>query len=76
MNGVARASARGAWWAIAVILPLCWAAAPAHAQFEVKSPVVEKGVLELEALGSVQSRFNDNDDDEEAEEGGGGGRGR
>jgi hypothetical protein len=48
----------------------CGAAAPPHAQFEVKSPVVEKGVLELEALGSVQSRFNDNDDDEGAEEGG------
>ena len=70
MNCVATASARGAWLGIALLLPLCWAASPAHAQFEVKSPVVEKGVLELEALGSVQSRFNDDDDDEEAEEAG------
>jgi hypothetical protein len=70
VNCVATASARGAWLGIALLLPLCWAASPAHAQFEVKSPVVEKGVLELEALGSVQSRFNDDDDDEEGEEAG------
>jgi hypothetical protein len=71
MKGVARASARGAWLIIAAILPLCWAAAPAHAQFEVKSPVVEKGVLELEALGSVQSHFHDSDGRDGEVEGGG-----
>ena len=67
MKCVARASARALGVVIAAIVPLCWAAAPAHAQFEVKSPAVEKGVLELEALGSVQSRFNDDDDDDQAE---------
>jgi hypothetical protein len=56
MKGVARASGRRAWLVVTAVLPLCWAAAPAHAQFEVKSPVVEKGALELEALGSVQRR--------------------
>jgi hypothetical protein len=43
--------------AAAAVASLFLAVAPAQAQFEVKSPVVERGVLELEALGSVQSRF-------------------
>jgi hypothetical protein len=67
MERGARACAREAGLVIVAILALCLEAAAAHAQFEIKSPVVEKGVLELEALGSVQSRFNDDGDDEAKE---------
>ena len=67
MDCGARAITRGAALAVAAIIPLCLASGPAHAQFEVKSPLVEQGVLELEALGSVQSRFNNDEDDDEDE---------
>jgi hypothetical protein len=68
MECAARAIVRGALLAAAAVASLFLAVAPAQAQFEVKSPVVERGVLELEALGSVQSRFNDEDEDEADEE--------
>jgi hypothetical protein len=61
----ARALARGAKLAIAVIVPLWLLVGPAYAQFEVKSPVVEQGVVELEALGSVQSGFSNEEEEEE-----------
>jgi hypothetical protein len=60
----ARAVARGAMLAVAFAL-VCFAAAPAQAQFEVKSPVVEQGVLELEALGSAQWGFSEEEEEEE-----------
>lgn len=53
------------WWPVGAIGVLLQVTGPAYAQFEVESPRVDAGVLELEALGSVQSRFPD-----EEEEGG------
>jgi hypothetical protein len=64
----ARVIARSAALVAAALALVCLAAAPAHAQLEVKSPVVEQGVLELEALGSVQWGFKQQEEEEEEEE--------
>ena len=55
-------------WRIAIVgaFVICAAiqSAPAHAQFSISSPKVEKGELEVETHGSVQSGFPAADDDE------------